>query len=432
MKIILNGAAFDNKGAEAMAHTVHVELAKRLPGIEIFSWKIMEESFARAIESGMKLLYLPIDLNNSKLHMLGRGVGSRLWSAWEMFRATGFIKHFPDLMNSEKLFCRAAEYYIRRKLHEVDAFVDSGGYAYGDTWGLSGFRRIEAPVNLCAGYRKPIVFLPQAWGPFEKKPVRDALRRLMSNQNTLFYSRDESSSRYLEEALEKPMGSIPSYPDIVFRFSEADPQQGERILRDMGCAMKRPIIGISPNMRIYERAEGKDAENSYLRTLARLTKYILENYDADVVVQANEIVESRSRKDDRFLCGLIASSVDRPDRCFTTQDYLSAEASKSLIGRFDYLIGSRFHSFVFALSQGIPGMAIAWAHKYRELFSIFGLEDEVHEFKELNMEALLDTFNRGWNQREQTKLKILPKVKDLQVRIDALFDELADRIKNEH
>ncbi len=341
-------------------------------------------------------------------------------------RSLGQVAPLP---NQTSLYAWACDSCLRRTASEVDALIDVSGFAYGDALGLVGFSRVRPLVEYCWRHGRPAIFLPQAWGSFRKPQVRMALRGLLSGASTRFYARDEQSCRHLQSALGRPTGSIKPRPDVTFRFQGASAWEGERTLRGMGCSKQRPIVGVAPNMRVYERTAGEGGDNRYVQALTSLVRHCVDNHDVDVVFQANEIDTRRRRVDDRYLCRLIGASVDRPGRCFLTQEPLSAEKTKALIGHFEYLIGSRFHSLVFAFCQGVPAMAIGWSHKYRELFSLFGMKDEVHESGEVDVEDLVSTFERGWSQRHLRRPAILAQVRQLQAEADALFDEVAAAVR---
>jgi polysaccharide pyruvyl transferase WcaK-like protein len=181
-------------------------------------------------------------------------------------------------------------------------------------------------------------------------------------------------------------------------------------------------------MKVYERVLGTGCGNLYLQALLMFAKHCLEKHDVDIVLQANEIDEGSLRKDDRYLCSLISALLNRPDRCFMTRDSLTAEETKALIGRFEYLVSSRFHSLVFGFSQGVPGIAVSWSHKYRELLALFGMGSYVQECRDIDANGLITMFEQGWKERHQQKQAILEKVNCLQMEADALFDETATRI----
>lgn len=428
MKILINGAGFENKGAEAMLRTVQVELIKRIPTAVFYLWGISPDNQGKVMASGMNQFILPFEFPGSKWQLFGQRFARGMWSISENIHA----KHLDNLLCifSQKMrMARACSHYLKRTEGAFDGLVDISGFAYGDPWGTQGFQRILPVVQEVRRQNKPMFFLPQSWGSFEKPEVKEAIGHLLVHANTRYYSRDEKSSRYLEEVLKKSCGSIASSPDIVFSFKGGTPEQGENILRTMGCSMKRRLIGMAPNYRVYERTEGRGAGNKYIQSIVKLIEHCLKRHDVDIVLQANEIYEYNNEPDDRYLCSIISALVNTPDRCFMTRDSLTAEETKALIGKFDYMIGSRFHSLVFAFSQGIPGMSISWSHKYRELFSLFSMEDYVQEYEDMKEKSLIALFEKGWMNRDQQRSFILREVEDIKKKLDALFDDVAKKIK---
>ena len=145
----------------------------------------------------------------------------------------------------------------------------------------------------------------------------------------------------------------------MFAFSEASAAVGSGLLGEMGCSMAKPIVGIAPNTRVYERTPGVGSANVYLQALVSLVRHLVDDKGVDVVLQANELGRDSAGSDDRRICNLIAEAAACSDGVFVTRGYLNAESSKALVGMFDLLVASRFHSLVFALSQGVPAVATA-------------------------------------------------------------------------
>ena len=429
MNVIITGAGFENKGAEAMLRTVQTELSKRLTDCDFFLWRPLQRDCRLALNSGFSPFQLPFEKENSFWHWpKGQRVSLLLWSLLELSRSRDPREIRAAIAPGHRM-AKACGHYLNRSMVVFDVLIDISGFAYGDSWGVDSFQHVGPLMDYCVRNGKPVIFLPQAWGSFKTSQVRQALRNLLSHDNTFFYSRDKSSCHYLEQALERPLGSILVTPDIVFGFQGGTPEQGEHVLRSMGCTLSRPIIGLAPNMRVYERVSGKGMGNIYLQALVKLAEYCIYNHDVDIVLQANGVAPGGNQIDDRYLCSLVAASISNPHRCFMTRESLTAEATRALIGRFDYLIGSRFHSLVFGFSQGVPGMAISWSHKYRELFSLFGMEDKVQEYQNINPDALIETFEKGWADRQRARVSIIEKARQLRNEVSTLFDEVAEKIQ---
>jgi len=411
-----------------MLRTVQAELNKRLPDAEFFLWRPPQWNCRLALNNGFSPFYFPFDKVDSLWRWAhGQRIGLLLWSLKELLR-TRNPRDIYTIFSKNHRMIRACDRHLQRIKMDFDLLIDISGFAYGDSWGIGKFQNIGLLRDYFRENRKPKFFLPQAWGNFDKPEVRGALREMLSDERVYFYSRDEHSCRYLEQALEKTQEPIPVTSDIVFGFQGDTLERGEYILRNIGCSLNRPIIGVAPNLHVYNRVAGSGMGNKYLQALVNLVDYCHRQHDVDIVLQPNLMALSQDRIDDRYLCSLIALSVANPDRCFMSRESLTAEATKALIGRFDYLIGSRYHSLVFGFSQGVPGMAVSWSHKYRELFSLFGMEDQVQEGQDIDADVLIEMFEKGWSKREEQRVLILKKAKQLQNEVNMLFDEVAETI----
>lgn len=427
MNVIISGGSFVNKGAEAMLRTVQAELSKRIPGTVFFLWQIPEAYCQTASSSGFIPILLPYAMAG-RGWWLDRIISKQVrWSLKELVRSRD-PGQLLSVFSKKKLLAAAWRKYFDRSPDKFAALLDISGFAYGDAWGLAKFRRIHPVSEYCRQKGKPMLFFPQSWGSFENPEVCLELNRLLGGPATRFYSRDKSSSQFLEKALGKPSGSIRPIPDIAFCFQGGSEEQGRCVLRAMGCKMERPIVGVALNMRVFERLPGRGTANPYLQAIVKFVEHCLDRHDVDVVLQASEIESQGFMADDRHLCSLVAAAVNRPDRCFMTREPLSAKATKSLIGCFDFLVGSRFHSFVFAFSQGIPGLAISWSHKYKELFALFGMEEYVLDCREIDAEVLIVKFEKAWSECRKLKGGILETADRLRIDVNALFDEAAMHI----
>jgi len=70
---------------------------------------------------------------------------------------------------------------------------------------------------------------------------------------------------------------------------------------------------------------------------------------------------------------------------------------KAFISNSYILIGSRYHSLVNSLSQGIPTLGTSWAHKYHELFKDYNCDDNIIDISDNYEKKLNDKFNMFTN-----------------------------------
>jgi colanic acid/amylovoran biosynthesis protein len=306
-----------------------------------------------------------------------------------------------------------------------DAFVDISGFAYGDTWGAGPALSVLPLVRRAREHLLPVVFLPQAWGGFSRPRVRDAVLALTGGERTLVFSRDPRSTSHLEAAGVQP-GAIATRSDVVFAFEGGTQERGAELLAVMGCRPERPIVAVTPNMRIYERSRGEGAENAYVQTLVALVRHCVDEHDAEVALLPFECAPVDRGTDDRRLCAMVRSEARRDEACHTSSAYISAADARAMTGRCEYMIGSRYHSLVFALSQGVPCTALSWSHKYAQLMELFGVpEDCVGHNQARDTADLVDAFEAGWARREVQRRHNLSVAAVLRADAHAVFDVTA-------
>ena len=339
-----------------MMCTVQRELARRLDGVSFYAL-VPREHAAQAYASGI----VPLTIGNDRASKL---LGSKITHKAAVYAYLLRRLDVGRLLGSLARYRHVANYAQPRivdfMIGGMDAVVDIHGYAFGDAWSPMAAHMAREWTRFCAARGKPFIFMPQSWGSFEKKGFAEPIRA-MFNESALFYARDTVSQAHLAKILGKTVEDIPLAPDIAFRFEGAPREVGAALLQRMGVnPASGPLIGVASNMQVYKRTSGKGTGNSYVQVLAQLCDYCVKRLGAKVVLIPNEMCPpAESRMDDRFLCGLVRSTVKAPASCVTLRDFLYAEETRSIIGNCDLLVGSRFHALVFALSQGVPVMALS-------------------------------------------------------------------------
>jgi len=410
MDILIIGANFSNKGAEAMMLTVKEQIGLRQKQARFYM-------LCRGYEKELaeKNGIIPVCNEDSGL----KRTIKRFYK-----RASGKMHKFIFRKNKPYVF----EYpfaVLKSKIPNIDMVIDVSGFAYADSWGEP---MVQETIKLQKLYKKDKVkfyFMPQAWGSFHKPRVANAVKEMLANANK-FYARDLISQKYLSDILLVPTAKVPLMHDIVFAYN-ADSPEGNNITNTNGYkAGSKPLIGISPNLRVYEKSPGVDKDNVYLQLLLSLTNHCIKALDANVIFIPNEVFPPDvETKDDRYLCRLLMALVDSPDRCFFADQYYSAAEISAIIASVDILISSRFHALIFGFLHEKPVMAISWSHKYKELFSLFDLEDFVLESNEVTQDDAIRLLGRLVTEKENTQRKIKANLPGLKAKAKKMFDEIA-------
>lgn len=417
MNILITGAGFENKGAEAMMLTVQQELSLRIQDITFFV-AVLDIERRMALELG----FLPV---------VPECIPPRL----RLFLTTLVrrSRHFPDKIcqatNQLIFLMLSAICHFKKHPNCYNALIDVSGYSFSDG-GISRMLNMTSCILSSSRMLANNVFLPQAWGPFTNTRSKFWVNKLQS-QSTLLFSRDSISSKYLLNS-NIPSESIIQAPDIALLFRGSRLSVGKAILNSIGLKdSTRPTIAIVPNMRVYERSQGNGTGNQYIILLQSFTRLCIDEFNANIVFLSNEcLLANNTSQDDRYLCSLLYSSFKDREHIFSLTSNYHANEIKSVIGNMDFVIASRFHSLVFALSQTVPVLALGWSHKYLELLKIFSQEEYVIPHDDLEISDSLDLLRTAWLDRSNMSNQIRTSLPAVKQRLNQLFDNIASTLQH--
>lgn len=399
---LIVGTNFINKGAEAMMKTVSHQVLNKYPNADIHVICHKEERDV-ATSQGFHPLYIDV-------HPLSRLIE----------KVIGKLKQIAGLAN--KPYADYTPMNQVKAIKNLKTVIDASGFAYGDKRGYQQPLESQKIIDYCKTIGVPYIIMPQAWGSFKDPQVAQNVRQMLESCDR-YYTRDDVSRAYVADLLSKSIEDIPILPDIAFHFPIPD-NDGRELIRGFGfdtSSTDKPILGISPNMRIYERMSGIGVDNEYINTVIQLIKHYRDQFH--IILIPNEIRPGQSGlKDDAYLCQLIYDTLPDKSGLTLVRGYHTAEEIKAIIREVDILIASRFHSLIFALSLGIPSMAISWSHKYRELFRIFDLERFVVEDKGLKLEKATTLFDELWQNRKDISEQISNELPKLKARNAEVFE----------
>lgn len=406
--ILLIGGGFANKGAEALLKTVRDELDKRLAPVR-FQAIVPANQATDARKAG----FIPCNSRSREefvTYHLGRVLKLKATRAWAAASQAG--RHL-------------------RWLKECAAVLDVSGYAYADTFGIYPMQLTEKLVSGCCIGGVPYVFMPQAWGPLTKSFSQQAIRH-MAKHAALLYARDKTSLQCLRSIPNIPEEKLELAPDIVLKFEPRESRDTLEPLERAGLLPKdRQRVGICPNIRIYiaTEREGVGMANPYVRWLVELCRRFLRETDVELVLFPHEMSHSSWRRDDRYVCRLVRKAIadDRRVRFFS--EYCSADTLKLLIREVDFLIGSRFHSIIAALSLYVPTVAVGWSHKYQEVLNDAGVGELAFSYKTMCNGATINRVLETWANREQVHHRLEQSIPLLKGKVDDVFDRVAEILR---
>lgn len=388
--IYILAGSFVSKGNEAMLLTVAGAIKKRLPDVDIFA-KIPSEYFPDTRDHGL------IPVNGDE----------------------------PTSLMS-RLLCKART----ARMYYKCIYLDIGGYQFGDPWGEKHAWKKWGAVKHCARFGNQVFFMPQTWGPFSSDSIREAVTNVI-NAATLAFARDKTSLQEMQKLVGTDNPKVRFAHDLAWCFQGADLSLGRQLIQDAGLPIKKSsiIVCVIPNMRVYERSKGNGRDNAYIKTVGDIVRHLCSAHGAQVILIGHQLRRNNPEvNDDRILCNYLLKSLDKRLRVIHIDKWLPAAQVKSVIGNCDLAISSRYHGLIAALSQGVPSIAIGWAHKYEELFSEFGMSSNLLSLSKTNEETFEDIDAIIRQLPEQRKL-VLAKLDIMKKSAQQAIDDILSRIE---
>jgi len=321
----------------------------------------------------------------------------------------------------------------------ADAVLDISDEGFGDRSGAPKtvwLRQLPFALR-----RNPLVFLPQAWGPFEKSGVRKYSLRLL-NMADLICARDNVSLEYLKNLSTDLEPKLALAPDIAILLEGLDPKEGVRILREAGLETPAgPVVGLMPETRIHERARVPGDENAYLKKMEAVGGLFLEA-GCSIAIMPGQIAdraqwnrtsppagvesEQTGRTDDRVLCSALAESLGRKGSVVALAGEYDAGQTKAVIANLDMLVGSGYNNIIAALSLGVPPLVLESSFEYDELLRMFNQQGLAVDLEKMETSAVLSAVEKTWQQRERISKEILQVLPDIQKSASSVVERTAE------
>lgn len=377
MIIELRKAGFSNKGAQLMLYAIHERLKSAYPEA-IFTMSPSpanrSQPFRKIVDAG----FYP------KASLYWGGVQ---WGAM-----------------ASSLPRKLREMYGLVLDRELDAVIDAAGFSYGDQWGLQPTRELAESVYRWKRQGTKVILMPQAFGPFTGKRIRRYIERAVCDAD-LVMPRDRTSYQFLTEVVGERT-NIRQYPDFTNLIQGSMPPAFDP---------DHHRVCLVPNYRMLDQTS-EAVRSSYLPFLIGCAQYLREK-------GANPFILVHESENDRYLAqqisdfagGLPILEVDNPLEL------------KGIIGASHALVGSRFHSLVSALSQGVPALGTGWSHKYTELFLDYGLPEGLIPV-EAPRSVLRDMIDRIVDQQSNLELRqgLVDRSRSLEERSERMWEDVLE------
>ena len=393
MNIIISGAQFNNKGAQAMLFTTMDQFRKHYGDVHFY--------------------YVPIDSY--------RKYDESVYKFEVVYGGTPAREYASDPSPLKKLLLlskAAVRSAIKkdaapprdiRKLREVmskaDVLVDISGYNLSSKGKWTTNQRFLEMIELAIQHGLKTLLLPQSFGPFDygaqQKSMDQRIPGTLSKVDLLF-ARETDGKRMLEE--QYGLTNVKLSPDLVLQSDKIDWRNVTNEAPELHFPKLTTTgnVGIIPNAQTFRHGSTEQILTIY----ERIIRNLLEK-------GRNVYIFCHSK--DLEVCQLIYAKFASTPNVFLIEDEFECWDYCEFIQQFDFLIASRYHSIVHAYREGIPALILGWAVKYKELAERFKQSDYIFDITvNCEMDALLSALDQLNSSYERESEQITETLNRLQ------------------
>lgn len=410
LRLVLAGAAIrnGNRGIEALAASVVAAVARDCSDNRL---SLLDDGWGTRMDTSGPAG--PVELVGVRL--------SRRWyrpESWAQVRVAQSLGAWANPV---------AHRYAR-----ADAVLDlSAGDSFTDLYGATRLRSVAAPKAAALRVGRPLVLLPQTYGPFATGPGRRLAERLVRSAR-LAYARDPHSfDRLLELAgPDADPARLREGVDVAFALEpRRPPPEVVGLLDGLGAEV---VAGVNVSGLLVGPAAARrfGLAGDYVVTMTDLVRRLIA-HGAYVLLVPHVHLPGGAGESDLVAIDHVRSRLTASERSRTAvlPPELGAAEAKWCLARLDWFVGSRMHATIGALSSGVPSYSYAYSDKSAGVFRSAGLGDRVGDARSLTRGEAVAEMIAAFEDRERAGRVLSGRISGVIARSRSQLQEILDDVR---
>lgn len=270
---------------------------------------------------------------------------------------------------------------------------------------------------------KPLYMLPQSIGPLHRNRDRILLRWILNRARIVMIREPLSIKELLYAGIRNPRCYL--IPDLAFSLPSAPIQEALARLYawNVDILTDRPLLGITV-INWGARVGKEELQRCYEEVLVKSIRYFLDSIGGKALIFSQ--VHGKARvNDDLMIARRVKARLSDDSRVILIEEDIPPDLLKAIYGLMDIFIGTRMHSNIFALSQGVPVIAIAYFPKTWGIMQMLGLEKWVLDIDKITTESLVSRLIELYQEREKISQAIKAKIAQFAYETDLVGSYIA-------
>lgn len=322
-------------------------------------------------------------------------------------------------------------------IRHADAVLDvSAGDSFTDLYGPHRFQTIMMPKLIALDAGRPLILLPQTYGPFQTDQARRTASRIV-RQARMAWARDADSFKALRELLGNQFDPARHRcgVDMAFALPTLMPRNLPRQLVSWFSPQQRiqhEVVGFNISGLIYNQPEAAAAQfglrANYPELVHSFLNWLLQSSDVRVVLIPHVMApQGHPESDYDAACQVLAKlAPEYRDRVAVCSPDYSPSELKWVISQTQWFTGTRMHSTIAALSSGVPTASASYSLKTRGVYESCGHEHQVFELRHLETSELLSALQASFLRRQADRQLLATRIPAVVERARQQLDDIID------
>lgn len=308
---------------------------------------------------------------------------------------------------------------LREAVKQSDMVLLAGGayfYSYRSVMpGLTYLAHLS-PVYWAHRFGKPVVMLPQSYGPF-RSVVSKKMFQYALDRTEKVYFREDISGDFLKSSFSKNRAKYSFMPDLAIYLEKDELLHFPKT--------KKNIIGVT--LRPWKEG-GSDAREYVHRLEEALLKTAAgTSYKIRIIVQ---VQDEKSLEGDesisRYLRERLLKHMKEADvEFYSAKPFFSLPELCGLYAECEVMISMRLHSALLSFILGTPALVAGYQHKAKGILERLGLNTlYAGSYSEIKSESLAVSLNNLLQDKTSTTKKIARSLEEARDEISRQIPEM--------
>jgi colanic acid/amylovoran biosynthesis protein len=256
---------------------------------------------------------------------------------------------------------------------------------------------------------KPLYTMPQSIGPLQRWWQGLLVRWVLKRARMVLVREPLSVEQLHRIGAWFPHCAL--LPDLAFAFPGCSSETARHWLHEQGIDLdqQHPLIGVTlinwgvQNTRFAEQAH-------YEAVVSAALQHFTRRYGG-MVVLFPQVCGPAYADDDRVVSRRVAARLSAEGVPVVQIDKpVAPELLKGAYRLMDLFIGTRMHSNIFALAEGVPVLAIEYRFKTQGIMRMMGLEHQVVDIAQMDTMQMTMLLEATWQPRAALREHICKQV----------------------